>query len=277
MLVVAGVAAGNGEEIDASTTHCRNCGFALWVPPRKYCAQCGQATRLAVPSVREFAHEFVDHYVALDGRLFNTLKSLLFRPGQLSREYFAGRRQQYIGPLKLYLTFSLIFFVAFKLAVAPEPSAAKQSQPTAVTAPSVPPAAASAEIDAKWAAFDTALARSVREYGAYAMMMLMPIFAIFTRVLYPRHALNFGSHLVFALHFHAALFLLLSLAMLLPAKLWSVGVVVSIVAIYLFFALQTMFSGHRMLTLVRTPALFLLYSLVLIFAVLLVASRFHHF
>ena len=45
-----------------------------------------------------------------------TLWLLLARPGMLVTEYIAGRRQRYVGPLKLYLTFSVIFFVLASLA-----------------------------------------------------------------------------------------------------------------------------------------------------------------
>ena len=68
---------------------CRNCGTAA---PLKYCANCGQETRLHVPSAREFIHEFVTHYIAIEGKLWRTLKLMLFKPGCLTTEYLAGRR-----------------------------------------------------------------------------------------------------------------------------------------------------------------------------------------
>ena len=75
---------------------------------------CGQETVLHPPSIAEFLHEFIGHYVALEGRLWQTLKLLLLRPGRLTLEYLAGRRVRYIQPLRVYLTFSLIFFALFK-------------------------------------------------------------------------------------------------------------------------------------------------------------------
>ena len=54
----------------------------------------------------EFLHEFVGHYVALEGTLWRTLGLLLRHPGRLTREYLDGRRRRYVLPLRLYLTAS---------------------------------------------------------------------------------------------------------------------------------------------------------------------------
>jgi len=93
-------------------THCPNCATSL---SGNFCQECGQAAILHVPSAREFLHEFVAHYVALEGKLWQSVKLLLFKPGQLTREYIEGRRVRYVEPLRLYLSFSIIFFALFKL------------------------------------------------------------------------------------------------------------------------------------------------------------------
>jgi hypothetical protein len=86
---------------------CRNCGAPV---SRNFCAECGQDTSLHPLSVWEFVHELVSHYVAVEGKLWRTLALLAFRPGRLTVEYLAGRRQRYIIPLRLYLTASFLFF-----------------------------------------------------------------------------------------------------------------------------------------------------------------------
>jgi hypothetical protein len=97
-------------------TACANCGvaFAPGSAPR-FCPSCGQETTLHPPSVGEFLHEFVGHYVALEGALWKTLGLLVLRPGRLTREYFAGRRRRYVLPLRLYLSASFLFFLTVKL------------------------------------------------------------------------------------------------------------------------------------------------------------------
>jgi hypothetical protein len=123
----------------ASAQACANCDEPFDTPaaPPRYCPHCGQATTLHPPSVAEFAHEFVGHYVALEGPLWKTLGLLLFRPGRLTSEYLHGRRRRYVPPLRLYLSASFVFFVAFKLYVPGPPDASEGLQATpSVGAPS---------------------------------------------------------------------------------------------------------------------------------------------
>ncbi|MFL6696285.1 MAG: DUF3667 domain-containing protein [Vitreoscilla sp.] len=95
---------------------CRNCGTPASL---KFCPECGQETVLHPPTLVEFLHEFVGHYVALEGALWQTLRLLLTRPGRLTREYLDGRRRRYVLPLRLYLTCSFLFFLAVKLTPSP--------------------------------------------------------------------------------------------------------------------------------------------------------------
>jgi len=95
------------ERPDARASNCRNCSAPV---SSNYCPDCGQTTSLHPPSVWEFAHEVVSHYIAAEGKLWRTLALLVLQPGKLTVEYLAGRRQRYIIPLRLYLTASFLFF-----------------------------------------------------------------------------------------------------------------------------------------------------------------------
>jgi hypothetical protein len=68
-----------------------------------------------MPTLFEFLHEFISHHVALEGTLVASLKRLLFSPGRLTLDYFDGKRARYVAPLRLYLTFNVIFFLAIEL------------------------------------------------------------------------------------------------------------------------------------------------------------------
>jgi hypothetical protein len=92
--------------------HCANCEKPL---NGHYCSHCGQEAVLHAASVREFLHEFIGHYVALEGKLWGSLKRLIFQPGELTNEYIRGRRVRYVQPLRMYLTFSVLFFALLKL------------------------------------------------------------------------------------------------------------------------------------------------------------------
>ncbi|MEO8303157.1 MAG: DUF3667 domain-containing protein [Betaproteobacteria bacterium] len=93
--------------------HCANCGT---VATDQYCPSCGQNTRERLPTFRQFMREATGRYLAFDGKLWKTLFPLLFRPGFLTRAYFAGRRRRYIGPARLFLVSSLVLFAVLRLA-----------------------------------------------------------------------------------------------------------------------------------------------------------------
>jgi len=87
---------------------CANCDAPLTGP---YCAQCGQHAHESARSLAALWHDGWHVLTHLDGRLWATLHALLFRPGQLTREYFAERRARYLPPVRLYLVLSVVFFL----------------------------------------------------------------------------------------------------------------------------------------------------------------------
>jgi hypothetical protein len=89
---------------------CTNCGAAL---AGEFCHACGQ--KRFVESDRRLGHllhQFVASVTDLDGRVWRTIRALLFAPGLLSREYFAGRRARWLSPVSLFLTISVVYFLA---------------------------------------------------------------------------------------------------------------------------------------------------------------------
>jgi hypothetical protein len=112
------ISAGIAADVSTSVapTQCRNCGHAFVDEVHQYCPKCGQDTATHPPTVSEFLHEFVLHYVALEGKLWKTLVQLLFRPGQLTVRYLEGVKLRYVPPLRLYLTASILFFLIVKFA-----------------------------------------------------------------------------------------------------------------------------------------------------------------
>lgn len=102
---------------NVTRTHCANCDHRL-SPWDKFCSQCGQDTLNHPPSLWEFLHEWVLHYLAFEGKLWKSLWALLARPGFLTMEYLAGRKQRYVLPLRLVLTLGLLFFIVVKFSPA---------------------------------------------------------------------------------------------------------------------------------------------------------------
>ncbi|MBV6418772.1 MAG: hypothetical protein CMLOHMNK_03732 [Steroidobacteraceae bacterium] len=100
------------EANDADITRCLNCGAELTGP---YCAACGQRDDRHLHSLRHFLGEAFEGLTHADSRLWRTLWLLLARPGFLTREFFAGRRQRYLPPFRLYIVVSLVFFLVLAL------------------------------------------------------------------------------------------------------------------------------------------------------------------
>jgi hypothetical protein len=247
------------------TAACRNCGAPA---SGKYCPECGQETAPHPPTAGEFLHEFVGHYIALEGPLWRTLKQLVV-PGRLTNEYFAGRKRRYVLPLRLYLTASVLFFLVAKVVVPHADPALIPGGPAATGAPSaamecppenIPCAKVTRYLRERYGNLPTTqviegtLARVVN-LAPYAMFVLLPVFALLTRLAYWTRPRNYGEHLVFALHVHAFAFLLATLA----APLRMPLLVVILAAIYTAAAMSAVFGGRAWARVLRFLFVFLCY------------------
>ncbi|HEX8471569.1 MAG TPA: DUF3667 domain-containing protein [Brevundimonas sp.] len=94
-------------------TPCANCEVPL---QGTYCYNCGQ---LAEDFHRNSWHllvEAVESLLHLDGRLFKTLPGLIWRPGQLTRDYLEGKRAWQVQPFRMFLVILLIVLFVGHLA-----------------------------------------------------------------------------------------------------------------------------------------------------------------
>jgi hypothetical protein len=263
-----------------TASDCPNCGAIV---SGNFCHDCGQETVLHPPSTREFLHEFIGHYVALEGKLWKSLLLLLFRPGQLTLEYINGRRVRYIQPLRLYLTFSLIFFAAIKFtahdtvqvpagqghaAVASadgkQGGLVREDEPGEIAEGTADLRKGVARFNAHWAEnldrFSTmspderekVLRSAFNNYVPYAIFFMMPLFALYLKLLYLGSGRRYGEHLLFALHVNGFAFLAMTLMMLVPGVL---GIVSWVLGLWLVFytptAMRRVYGGSRLATGVR--------------------------
>lgn len=184
-------------EVDGTT--CANCGADA---PGAYCASCGQATDVDPKSLRVWIRHFLEETIALDGKLWRTLHALLFKPGFLAKEWEQGRRAAWTHPLRLYLLTSFVF-IGMTL-IAPDTGAVRAS--TTGTSPTASAVASDLQSDR--------LLEALQANYAYMMFVLVPLFALWMKVLYWRSGIYYVGHLVHALHIHAAAFLLIAISLL---------------------------------------------------------------
>ena len=88
--------------------NCLNCGHQV---DDHFCPKCGQENiEVKENAVHMVAHAIAD-YFHFEHKFFGTLKPLLFKPGQLTKEYVAGKRVSFIHPIRLYIFVSIVFFL----------------------------------------------------------------------------------------------------------------------------------------------------------------------
>jgi len=92
-------------------THCPNCGNPLRAHDN-FCPNCGQENHeLKLP----FSHLFLELFESLfhfETKFFTTLKIIFTRPGQITRDFWEGKRARYMHPFRLYIFVSLLFFLS---------------------------------------------------------------------------------------------------------------------------------------------------------------------
>lgn len=89
---------------------CLNCQATV---QGRYCHVCGQENIEPKETAWNMLTHFFKDLMHFDGKFFSTLKWLIARPGFLSKEYMAGRRNSYLNPVKMYVFTSAFFFLVF--------------------------------------------------------------------------------------------------------------------------------------------------------------------
>lgn len=246
---------------------CLNCNTRLH---GKFCHACGQKATSANVKLHDFVHEATHEFLHLDGKIVNTLKLLVVKPGQLTVEFLEGRRSRYISPLRVYLTFSLIFFTLAALLPGSFEGAVKVKGGTQLQRDSdferrLDDGMVKAERDADL------IGNAVLKHLPKIMFVLMPVFALVVWAFYRKRQRFFIPHLYYSVHFHAFVFLAMTAYLLVN----RIGVPKPVAAVliltvipYHFIALRRVYGGSRGLTLAKGFAAGFLYWLIAILSVL---------
>jgi hypothetical protein len=170
---------------------CPNCGASL---AGAYCASCGQKVTPINPTVHDFLHDLTHELLHVDGKIFRSINLLVRRPGFLTREYFLGRRGQYVSPIRLYLIFSVLYFAALAFT-----STMSQVGYTPDPGETIDPRAIEQ--------LRETLNHITNQWVPRAMFVLVPVFGALVMLVNKKTGRNYPQHLYFALHVHAMWFL----------------------------------------------------------------------
>jgi hypothetical protein len=93
---------------------CLNCKHVV---EKRFCGNCGQEN---INTRKTFHHLFVHFFEDLthyENAFWKTIKNLLIKPSNLSKEYLSGKRLSYLAPVRLYIFISFVTF--FLMAIFP--------------------------------------------------------------------------------------------------------------------------------------------------------------
>lgn len=265
---------------------CPNCGEVFGDDRPRFCPACGQETRLRPPTIGEFVQQFGGAFISTEGALWRTLRLLLLRPGELTRQYLAGRRKHYVLPLRLYLTVSVIVLLALRLVASAglEPDGAIKVSARPAGTMQIGMGRAGVK-DGKFFCDDlpqwlcrrlqkrldlepARLLDQVRATGerfvanlGAAMFVLLPAFALYLKLVYWNRGLRYTEHLVFALHLHAAWFV--AIALTLVDQQWLSAIASCAIPVYAMMAMKRVYGGRFWPRLARGAVVSLLYLMTL--------------
>ena len=275
---------------------CLNCDAPI---SGAFCANCGQRAVPPSPTIRELAGDAFAELSGWDGKLAESFRSLMRRPGELTRQWIDGKRVSFITPLRMYLLASLLYFGV--IAIAPNirgsggsgpqlsliktdessaPGRVAERTETALTRQSPLTGAerdsALADI-AKAPAFmrpmmrkavedPTAFGTAVRRAMPNVFLALVPIFALVTALFYRRR--NYPVHLYFAIHLFTFLFIARTIGNLalftrsIPIVAVVQGLVLIWIAAYGVIAFRRVYGGSVPITILKGIGICFVYALI---------------
>lgn len=271
----------------------------------EYCDRCGEKRRDHADSkLSSIASEAVAEITEIEhSKLWQTFRLLVFKPGQLTREYWSGRRKRFVGPVKLYLVLATLYLVlhyihqptasfdvralanAFdRLPVEEREEIMKiwqSREPGRLPGDStgvalrfldelankrgLPTSQFVQELNARWQSYI-----SISQF-AYPL-----VFALALKLMLRRRGLYFADHLIFAIHVLA--FIFLSSVLLWPFKVllgmqtlfYKIAATVGLawVFVYLLLALRRAYAEPWLPAVIKSVVLFLTFFVTLMLFIL---------
>ena len=258
-------------------SECPNCSARLETSDT-YCSRCGQANHdLNIP-LKHLLEEAIEGIFHFDIKSVRTLKALVFKPGFVTLEFIKGKRVQYVPPVRLYIFISFLFFLLLSLSPGkhePISTANSPSTPNVITFYNINSqelrGLEQAQLDSLMQSRGVALTilnrYMVRQMSristegqvefnhllmkgiSYMMFALMPLFALFVFLLNRKKAQYYIGTLVFSIHYHSFVFLLLTVSLVVgrlagTSLIWVISIIIC--PVYLYLALRYMYQGSRM-------------------------------
>ena len=261
------------------TAPCANCAAPL---ADRYCGRCGQDSHVSL-SLGHFLHELVEGLFHVDSKFWRTLRTLLTRPGALTDQYLAGKRNSYSPPFRSYLVISIVYFVLASIFAGPshvrgpsgrELTAADCSQMAAHPGwalrfvPDIEGSCVRALSNG-----GRALTGAIQNLLPKVMFVVLPLVALVQFWVYRRQRPLYLENLIFVLHFQSFYYVASALALLLAAGISAFAgareaidqalelVVYAWSVVYLFVAERRVYRASKLKVVLGLLALAMAYSI----------------
>ncbi len=299
----------SGDEAPVVTVRpptCPNCGTVLM---GLWCHECGQIQKRIDRFFYAQLGDVLDDVLTPNSRAARTLLVLLFRPGFLTSEYFAGRRVRYVPPLRLYIITSVAFFFVLSLQLFPAKDGPPGAKTAAVTYEDTTQGATADEaqdfsgllksldgfeIVLLSAETNQSIRDRIRKQAEKAgqilkedsgkminavidaappiVFLILPLFALLLKVAYFRSGRFYAEHLVFAVHNHSFLYVVLLLDSIVIASEASFPTVAGVIRggirlwipFYMYLSLRHVYRQGYVTTLLKFMVLAVCYNTLLI-------------
>lgn len=239
--------------------NCPNCGTMLL---GGHCHECGQ--KKINPnefSLKQFLARVANDITDLESnKIFKTLFAMVIRPGLLAIEYLAGRRNNYIGPVKLYLTFSALYFLfAWTVLSEIRGGSAQRTARNPITV------SMARQRGMDPAVLADKIYQKAEKYATALRFFSVLISGTFLAALYFRMRKYYVEHLVFSLYYYSFDFFCKSVFALLFLAVGALGLKMPtavlnsfylIALIYLVFSLRRVYQQKWPMTLLKALVLF---------------------
>ncbi len=211
----------------------------------------------------------------LDSRAFRTARRLLFRPGELTADYLAGRRASQVPPLQTYALAAALLFLAgtvhpivrfhapsFQFYAGLAGGIGWTNRLSAAEIARLSQRGLSPEL------FGERFVNGATSQLSSLLILSVPLFALGVWLLHPRMKRAFTHHLMFALHWSAFFFVLTAVLQLLPPRISQDSLPLNLTVLlvettYLVVALRRVYGSGRLSSVARGALLMIAYQVIL--------------
>ncbi len=240
------------------TQVCKNCKQEA---VGSYCSACGQSTHTDRVNLHYLIHEFLHGVLHVDRGILFTIKELTVRPGETIRYYLEGKRVSYFKPFGYFFILATIYTLLMHLIDIP-----------IIDSEAVYPMDGDAHrnnILLKTGETINSFYSLINERYAIMSLLLLPISAFISFIIFRKAKYNYGEHLVINSYIlgHSMLLLIIGIPISYyftntSASLYFLSPAMSIMKIYMF---SSVFSSYKLIKRVLLSVLYIILEFVVIF------------